>query len=319
MNLNQFRNFYYAAKHLNFTRAAEELFISQPAITVQVKAFESFCGFRLFKKRGRKIWLTDEGRILFKLAQKVFALEKEIENTVDDLRKLKKGVLRIGTTKAYARYFMPSMLSSFMSNYPDIKVELNEGSSLDMTRSLLDFKNEVAIIAKAGDVPRIEYIPFSHEEMTVILAPNHPLLKGKPVHFKDLAAEPFIMKEGGSGTRRLVDQLFEKEGCSPNILMETSNTEFIKQLVQRGDGVSFLVKAAVVNELKEKKLAEVPLNGPTHYMDVSIAYLKGQPLSLSAKAFIDTLKTLRSGRNLSSPEGIGMILAHMLVQRRKGR
>jgi len=318
MNLNQFRNFYYAAKHLNFTRAAEELFISQPAITVQVKAFESVCGFRLFKKRGRKIWLTDEGRILFELAQKVFTLEKEIENTVEDLRKLKKGVLRIGTTKAYARYFMPSMLSSFISKHPDIKVELNEGSSLDMTRSLLDFKNEVAIIAKAGDVPRIEYIPFSHEEMTVILAPNHPLLKGKTVYFKDLAAEPFIMKEVGSGTRRLVDRLFKKEGCYPNILMETSNTEFIKQLVQRGDGVSFLVKAAVVNELKENKLAEVPLNGPTQFMDVSIAYLKDQPLSLSAKAFIDILKTLRSGRNLSSPEGIGMILAHMLVQRRKG-
>lgn len=317
MNFNQFRIFYYAAKHLNFTRAAEEMFISQPAITVQVKAFESACGIRLFKKRGRKIWLTDEGRTLFELAKKVFALEKEIENTVEDMRKLKRGLLRIGTTKAYARYFMPSMLHSFLSKYPDIKIELNEGSSLDMTRSLLDFKNEVAIIAKAGDVPRIEYIPFSQEEMTVILAPNHPLLERKTINFKDLATEPFIMKEIGSGTRRLVDQLFDKEQCRPNILMETSNTEFIKQLVQRGDGVSFLVKAAVVTELKENKLAEVPLCGLTRYMDVSIAYLKDQPLSLSAKAFIDILKNLQPDPNLSSPEGIGMILARMLVQRRK--
>ncbi len=318
INLNQFRIFYYAAKHLNFTRAAEEMFISQPAITVQVKAFESACGIHLFKKRGRRIWLTDEGRILFELAQKVFTLEKEVENTIDDIRKLKRGVLRIGTTKAYARYFMPNMLSSFLSKHPDIKIELNEGSSLDMTRSLLDFKNDVAIIAKAGDIPRIEYIHFSQEEMTVIVAPNHPLLQKRSVRLKDLAAEPFIMKENGSGTRRLVDRLFDKEQCRPNILMETSNTEFIKQLVQRGDGVSFLVKEAVVIELKENKLAELRLEGATRYMDVSIAYLKDQPLSLIAKAFIKTLENLQPYLNLSSPGGIGMILARMLAKRRKG-
>ncbi len=319
VNFNQFRIFYYAAKHLNFTRAAEAMFISQPAVTVQVKAFEAACGIRLFKKGGRRLWLTDEGRVLYELAQKVFALEKEIENTVADLRHLKRGVLRIGTTKAYARYFMPNMLSSFLARHPEIKIQLNEGSSLDMTRSLLDFKNEVAIIAKAGDVPRIEYVPFSQEEMTVIVAPGHPLLKRKSVDFKALASEPFIMKETGSGTRRLVDRLFERIQCRPKILMETSNTEFIKQLVQRGDGVSFLVRQAVVVELAEKKLAELPLDGPLQYMDVSIAYLKGQPLSLPARAFIDILENIQRDSNLSSPGGIGMILARMMAERRKER
>ncbi|RTZ99176.1 MAG: LysR family transcriptional regulator [Deltaproteobacteria bacterium] len=318
INLNQFRIFYYAAKHLNFTRAAEELFISQPAITVQVKAFESACGIRLFKKRGRKIWLTDEGRTLFELARKVFVLEKEIERAVEDMRHLKRGLLRIGTTKAYARYFMPSMLSSFLSKHPEIKIELNEGSSLDMTRSLLDFKNEVAIVARTGDVPGIKYIPFSQEEMTIVLAPDHPFLKQKAISFADLATEPFIMKEIGSGTRQLVDQLFKRENCRPNILMETSNTEFIKQLVQRGDGVSFLVKEVVSLELSEHKLAEMPLNGQTQYMDVSIAYLENQPLSLPARAFLDTLENLQPYPNLSSPGGIGTILARMLAQRRKG-
>ncbi len=317
MNLNQFRIFYHAAKHLNFTRAAEALYISQPAVTVQIKAFESACGIHLFKKRGRTIWLTEEGRALFEMAKKVFALENKIESIIEDMRKLKKGMLRIGTTKVYARYFMPSMLSSFLSKYPDIKIELNEGSSLDMIRSLLDFRNEVAIIAKTGDIPGIEYIPFSQEEMVVVLPPFHPLSKRETIGFKTLASEPFIMKEIGSGTRRLVDQLFEKEGCRPNILMETSNTEFIKQLVQRGDGISFLVKEAVVSELKENKLTTIPLNGAIQYMDVSMAYLKAQPLSLPAKAFIDILKKLQPDPSLSSPEGVGMMLARMLVQRRK--
>jgi len=317
INFNQFRIFYYAAKNLNFTRAAQELFISQPAVTVQIKAFEEFCGLKLFKKRGRRTWLTDEGQTLYNFAKTVITIEKEIENTLDNMRKLKQGILKIATTKAYARYFMPLMLSSFHAKYPDIKIELNEGSSLDMTRSLLDFKNEVGIIAKAGNVPGIRLIPFSREEMAMIVAPSHPWARRGSISLKELAAEPFIMKEVGSGTRRLVDRLYKKKPFRPNILMETSSTEFIKQLVQRGDGVSILVKAAVATELKEKKLATVSLKGPVQYLDVSIAYLKNQPLSLPANAFIDILKKLKPDPNLSSPEGIGMILARMLVQRRK--
>jgi len=317
INFNQFRIFYYAAKNLNFTRAAQELFISQPAVTVQIKAFEEFCGLKLFKKRGRRTWLTDEGQTLYNFAKTVITIEKEIENTLDNMRKLKQGILKIATTKAYARYFMPLMLSSFHAKYPDIKIELNEGSSLDMTRSLLDFKNEVGIIAKAGNVPGIRLIPFSREEMAMIVAPGHPWARRESISLKELATEPFIMKEVGSGTRRLVDRLYKKKPFRPNILMETSSTEFIKQLVQRGDGVSILVKAAVATELKEKKLATVSLKGPVQYLDVSIAYLKNQPLSLPANAFIDILKKLKPDPNLSSPEGIGMILARMLVQRRK--
>lgn len=317
LNFNQLRMFYYAAKNMNFTRAAEELFISQPAVTIQIKAFEDYCGLKLFKKRGRRIWLTDEGRSLFNYAKTVFEIEKVIENTLDDLRNLKQGVLKIATTKAYARYFMPMMLSSFHARYPDIKIELNEGSSLDMTRSLLDFKNEVGIIAKAGEVPGIRLIPFSREEMAVILAPDHPWRKRKSIALDELAAESFIMKEIGSGTRRLVDRLFARKQNRPNVLMETSSTEFIKQLVQRGDGVSILVKAAVAAELKEKKLATVGLDGFTDCLDVSIAYLENQPLSLPAKAFINILKKIKPDSNLSSPEGIGMIMTRMLVQRRQ--
>ena len=123
------------------------------------------------------MFLTDEGRALYGYAEKIFQYEKEIENAIEDMHELKRGVLSLGTTKAYARYFMPLMLSSFHENYPDIKIQLNEGSSLDMTHSLLDFKNEVAVIAKAGDVPEVDFFPFSKEEMAVIVAPGHHLTR----------------------------------------------------------------------------------------------------------------------------------------------
>jgi DNA-binding transcriptional LysR family regulator len=317
LNLNQLRVFYYAAKNLSFTAAAAELYITQPAVTAQVKSFEEFCSLKLFKKRGRRIYLTDEGKSLYAYAAKIFTCEKEIEHVIDDMRELKRGILSLGTTKAYARYFMPLMITTFRKNYPNIKIQLNEGSSLEMIHSLLDIKIEVAVIARAEDNPGVHFFPFSREEMVVIMSRNHPLAKKKTVTFSDLAAVPFIMKEKGSGTRKLVEELFEAEQCTADILMETSNTEFIKQLVQRGEGVSFVVREAVASELKEKKLASVPLKGPKVYLNVSIAYLKDQVLSPPARAFVDTLIGLKS-EDLH-PMGIGLMMAKMLAQRKKNQ
>jgi len=314
LNFNQLRVFYHAAKNLNFTAAANDLFITQPAVTFQVKSFEEYCNLKLFKKRGRKIVLSDEGKTLFEYAENIFKYEKEIENVIDEMRELKRGVLSLGTTKAYARYFMPLMVTSFHANYPDIKIQLNEGSSLDMIHSLLDLKIEVAVIAKAVDHPEVNFFPFSKEEMAVIVAPDHRFTKKKTIAFKDLSNEPFIMKEKGSGTRKLVEQLFSKENCAPDILMETSNAEFIKQLVQRGEGVSILVREAVAAELGEKNLVEVPLKGRKIFLDVSIAYLKNQVLSPPAKAFVDTLTKLRAED--IDPMGIGALMTRILAQRR---
>lgn len=313
LNFNQFRVFYYVAKHLNYTKAAADLYISQPAVTAQMKAFEDYCGLKLFKKRGRQNWLTEEGALLYGFAKSVFAIEKKVEDSIEDMRELKRGILKIGTTKAYARYFMPLMLSSFHSKYPNIRIELNEGSSLEMTRSLLEFKNEVAIIAKAEEIDGIVFIPFSQEEMVVIGEPDHPLSRKEAVTFKELQHEPFIMKDRGSGTRRLVNKLFEENGCIPDILMEVSNAEFIKQLVQRGEGISYLIREAVSREVEEGKLSEIPMRGEKVYLDVSIAYLEDQHLSPSAKAFLEILENLQYSRGIT-PQGIGEFMAKILSQ-----
>ena len=286
-----------------------------PSRSRQIKSFEEFCNLKLFKKRGRRIYLTDEGKSLYACAAKIFKYEKEIENIIDDMRELKRGILSLGTTKAYARYFMPLMISTFHKNYPNIKIQLNEGSSLDMINSLLNFKIEVAVIARTEDNPEVHLFPFSREEMVVIVSTNHHLSRKKAVTFQDLSAERFIMREKGSGTRKLVEELFAAEQCTPDILMETSNTEFIKQLVQRGDGVSLVVREAVTEELKGKRLADVPLKGQKVYLDVNIACLKDQVLSPPAKAFVDTLIGLKSDD--LHPMGIGLMMAKMLAQRKE--
>ena len=289
INFNQVRVFYHVAKKLSFTLAAKDLFITQPAVTAQVKAFEDYCNLKLFKKRGRGVCLTDEGMILYHSVRQIFEYEKEIENVIDDMRELKRGVLRLGTTKAYARYLMPFLMSHFHRIYPNIKILLDEGSSLDMISSLINFKNEVVIIARTQDHPDICLTPFSQEELVLIMASEHTLAQRNELSLEEIAEEPIIMRQIGSGTRMLVDKLFIQNECTPNILMETGNTELIKDLVQRGEGLSFLVRPSVDIELMENKLATVPLRGQRLFLKVSIAYLKDQFLSNTARAFVDIL------------------------------
>lgn len=312
MNLNHLRIFYHAARTESFTEAAERLFITQPAVTAQIRAFEASCNLKLFKKRGRNVHLTDEGRTLFDYARKIFDYEQDIENAIDQIHALKRGILRIGTTKTYARYFMPTLISAFMKKYPDIKVYLNEGSSAEITRSLLDLQNEIAVIARAELHPEVRFRPFSQEELVPVLPAEHRLALEGNVGFPLLAAEPIIMKEVGSGTRLRVDELFARYACVPNILMETNNVEFIKELVQRGEGFSFLVKAAVAEEVRARKLCTVEIRGECLTLDVSIAYLTEQNLSPSAKAFLRLLETLSGGA--SPAQGIGALTARILSQ-----
>ena len=163
LNLNQLSAFYQVAKCQNVSLAARQLFVSQPAVTAQVKLFEESCGLKLFKKKGRNLILTDEGKTLFSFSRKIFEYEKKIEDAVAQMKTLKKGNLKLGSARTYARYFMPFLLTGFRNAYPDIKIHLDEGSSHEMINSLIELKNEVVIIAKADDHPNIAYIPFSRE------------------------------------------------------------------------------------------------------------------------------------------------------------
>ncbi|MCF8063149.1 MAG: LysR family transcriptional regulator [Deltaproteobacteria bacterium] len=315
INLNQLRVFYHAAKHQNFTRASEDLHITQPGVTAQARLFEETCGLVLFKKKGRRIFLTDEGKILFDYARRVFETEGELENAIEELRALKRGILRLGTTKAYARYFMPVLITSYHQQYPNIRINLNEGSSRDMILSLLDFRNEIAVIARADDHPDVAFTPFSQEELVLIVPPGHPWTQRRAVRIEELALEPIIMKDIGSGTRRVINDLFTRSGYEPNVLMETSNTEFIKDLVHRGEAVSFLVRESVAAELRAGRVGEVPLEGTHLTLDVSIAHLKDQHLSPAAKAYLDLLHGL-SASNMPY-QGIGAIMASMLARRKQ--
>jgi DNA-binding transcriptional LysR family regulator len=316
INLNQLRAFYYVAKYSSYTIAAKKLFISQPAVTSQVKLFENHHDLKLFNKKGKQLILTHPGKLLFEKAIQIFNLENEVENTLTQIKETNQGILEIGCTKVYAKHIMPSIISVFHRAYPDIKIILAEGSSMAMINSLRDFKNEIIIVAQMGvNDSRLEFIPISQEEIVVVLPMGHPLIKKKDVKFQDIVNQPVIMKRKGSGTRKKILALYRKHNAKPNVFMESNNTEFITDLVERKEGISFLVKPATDQKVKEKKLVVRRLKNIEIFLDVSMGYSKKIPLSPAAAAFYDVVKN--SFIEETPHGGIGSIMAGILARHRQ--
>ncbi|WP_299980733.1 LysR family transcriptional regulator [Desulfobacula sp.] len=312
INLNQLRAFYYVAKYNSFTIAAETLFISQPAVTAQIKLFENYHDMKLFNKQGRKIFLTHPGKLLFEKAELIFGVEDEVETILTQTKELNQGLLEIGCTKAYAKHIMPSIISVFHRAYPKIKIILEEGSSMAMINSLREFKNEVVVVAQMEvNDSRLQFVPFSQEEIVVVLPVSHPLIRKNELKFCDILMEPVILKGEGSGTRKKIIELYKKHNAVPNVFMESNNTEFIIDLVERGEGISFLVKPSINQKIKEKKLASRKLKDTKIFLDVSLGYSKNTPLSPAAKAFCEIVKN--SFIEESPRGGIGSIMAKILA------
>lgn len=289
LNPYQLRAFYEAAKSMNFTIAAKNLFVSQPAVTTQIKLFEEYCNLRLFKRKGRRMDLTSEGESLFYYAEKVFQLEKKIEKVIKEFHGLKRGYVRLGTTKTSVRYSIDSIMLSFHKSFPDIKINVQEGTSMEMLQSLLDFRNDLALVAHTEDNPNIDFITLGKEEIFLIAAPGHYLANKNNISFNELDGVPVIIKEIGSGTRKVVDNYFARSGVKPKILIETNKIELIIELVKQGEGISFLARRVIEKEIAGGTLIAIPIKPEKLFLNVGIAYLNDEQLSPAAKALLDFL------------------------------
>jgi DNA-binding transcriptional LysR family regulator len=285
----QLRAFYEAAKSMNFTVAAKNLFVSQPAVTTQIKLFEEYCNLKLFKRKGRRMYLTSEGKSLFYYAEKVYELEKEIEKVIKDFHGLKRGDVRLGITKTTVKYSIDSFILSFHKSFPNIKIKVQEGTSMEMLQGLLDFKNDLALISQVDDNPNIDFTVLGNEEIFLIVAPDHYFANKKNISFDELDGVPVIIKEIGSGNRKLVNDYFERSRIKPEILIETNKVEFIIELVKQGEGVSFLARRVIEQEITKGNLRAIPIRPQKLFLNIGIAYLKNQQLSPAAKALLNFL------------------------------
>ncbi len=280
-------------KRGSYTRAAEELNVTQPAVTIQVKSLEKNLSLRLVQQIGKRTQLTEAGELLYQYAEKIFELAGEAEERMRDFKKLMRGTLRIGTTKNYARYIMPSLLSEFQKRFPRIKVILDEGNSEDMARSVFEKKNELAFISQLNLDQKIKSIFFSTIEFVLVASLEHRFSQRKSISLRELNGEPVILREKGSGSRAAILRKFQEYGIWPSVILEASSLDFIVGYVKQNRGVSFMFEPDIKEELERGTLKVIPVEEGKIIFFTDIIYHSEKSLSPPAQSFLKMVVELK--------------------------
>jgi len=301
LNLRQLEAFYLVIKRKSFTRAAEELNVTQPAVTIQVKSLEKSLNVKLIQHIGKRVQLTEAGELLYQYAEKIFDLVSDANEKMRDFKKLMRGTLQIGTTKNYARYIMPSLLSTFQKRFPRIKVILDEGNSEDMAKSVLEKKNELALISQVNLDRKIKSIFFSTVEFVLVASPEHRFSERKSISLRELNGEPVILREKGSGSRAAILRKFQEYGIWPSVIIEASSLDFIVGYVKQNKGVSFMFGPDIKGELEKGTLKVIFIEEGNIIFFTDIIYHSEKSLSPPSQAFLKMVNELKKESVLPSP------------------
>ena len=254
--------FYTVAKQLSFTKAAEQLFMTQPAVTFQVKQLEEQFNARLFERSHGKITLTPAGRLVMDYAERILALSEEMETRVGELTGAMSGPLLLGASTTIAEFILPRILGEFKVEHSQVHTQLTVGNSETIENRVADHALDVGLIESPSHLPGLDTEVCCEDELVLICAPGHKFARACSVKPDELPGEPYVSRELGSGTREFTDQYLRRCHVAPedlNIVMELGSPESIKGVVETGLGVSIMSRARVMKERKLGMLVAVPL------------------------------------------------------------
>lgn len=296
--LHQLKVFEAAARHSSFTRAAEELFLTQPTVSMQIKQLTKSVGLPLFEQVGKRLFLTEAGRELFATCRQIFETIAQFEMTVADLKGLKQGQLRLAVITT-AKYFVPRLLGPFCQLDPGIEISLQVTNHEGILERMNNNMDDLYIMSQVPENLDVNYEPFLDNPLVVFAPVNHPLAKEKNIPIERLTNEPFIMREPGSGTRRAVQQLFDEYGVKVKVKLELGSNEAIKQAIAGGLGISVLSRHTLMPDSSEFSILDVehfPIKR-TWYM----VHPPGKQLSIVARTYYEYL--LEAAKKLVEESG----------------
>lgn len=291
MNLNLLRVFHIAAKLGSFTRAAQELHLTQPGISKHIKELERCSGTRLFDRLGRRVILTQAGEILFQATGGIFHLIRESKGRIDDLQGLAGGKLSIGASITIGTYILPELLVEFREKYPGVDIKMDIALSQEVVGKVLDNALEIGFVGHFEHDKRLIATLFRNDQMVLIVSTNHEWAGRKqPVRFPELTDQQFLFSRKGSGTRMVVEEVFKTEEGTPKKTMELGTTEGVMQAVAANLGISILSEHVVLKEVAFGAIKKIPLAGVEMKRGLYLVRRKDKYLSESAQAFLSLLE-----------------------------
>jgi DNA-binding transcriptional LysR family regulator len=289
MTLHQLKVFATVAELKSVTLASQKLHMSQPAVSIQLKQLEFQYGLPLIEIIGKKVHLTEAGKKVHAAYLATSECLRNLDTEISELKGFIKGELKIAVVST-AKYFIPQLLGDFHHKYPHVEIKLVVSNREEVIKRLKENKDDLVVLSQLPKKMNIMAHQFLEDFLVVPATLNHPLLKRKNLSFKELASETFINREPGSGTRMVMEKLFEKYQINPKIIMELGSSTAVTQAVIAGFGLSIISKMSIEQELLLKKLAlldikNFPIKHPWY-----LVYAKSKKLSLTAINFLRFLE-----------------------------
>lgn len=298
--LPQLAVFEASARLGSFSRAAEEQHLAQPTVSVQIKKLTETVGLPLFEQVGKKIFLTEAGRELYAACKELFHTLGTVDTALADLRGLRAGRLNLAVSTT-GKYFTPRLLAAFIQRYPGVEISLHIFNRQTLIDRLEQNEDDLYIFANPPTEQEIVRQIIMPNPMVVFAHADNPLAKERNIPFERIAKEPFLMRERGSGTRMVAQSAFDERGLEPNVRMELSTNETIKQAILAGLGVSILSHHTLGLDTEQPRLAVLDVEGFPIALHWHFVYPVGKQVSAVARAFMDLVRN----------EGKQLILDHI--------
>ena len=286
LTFQQLRLFESVSRLGSYTRAAEELFITQPAVFIQIKRLEAQVGIPLFEQVGKKTFPTAAGKTMYTASLDIINRVKDLKNSIEELKGTVKGTLQMSVVSS-AKYFLPSLLGSFLQQYPDVEPKLKFTNRARVIERLMNNDDDFVIMGQVPKDNNLEAYPFLNNILGVVAYNHHPLSSKKNITLEELVKQRFLIREAGSGTQYAFDQLLQKHGLAIEPYMELGSSEALKHAVMAGLGIAVLSLHSVQLEREVNKLTVLDVKGLPLKRRWYAVHLKGRKLSLVARTFLD--------------------------------
>ena len=287
MNLNQLKIFYYAAKNANLSVAAEKLFITQPAVTKGIQRLQEQYEIKFIDFVGKKLVLTDAGEVLYRIAEKIFELENQAEESIRDFQQRKKGHIRILSSESFGDYYLPQIIIRFNQAYPFIRVSMNILPTEQVAENTASLNCDLGFISYPVANKKLTIKTVLEDRLVIIAPRRHLLATKKHLTAKDLEGQQFIMHEKDSAPRRAIEKLMRQGNISVKILLELSSNRAIKRAVEEGIGIALISRKVANEEIRARRLAAINLKDPSMKRKFFLVHHKDKYISEPLQLLMD--------------------------------
>lgn len=307
LNIKQLQVFVDVVREQNFTRAARQHFLTQPAISWQIKSLEKELGVTLLERRDRNIALTGAGEVFFEYAKRIVDTYELALEAVEEVKGFRRGNLLIGASTIPGEYILPRLIGRFKKEYPGVNISLVVTDTGKVVEELLADEVHLGVIGARVAADRLAFQPFIEDQLILIAPPGHPLTRKEAVSLRDLAGTPMIVRETGSGTRMVIEEQWRAAGLTPGqmqVAMELGSTRAVITAVEAGLGVSLVSHWAAEEAISLGRVCHVPLKGFTSQRHLYIATRQGRDTGSLTARFIDFLVDPEVQRELMPALGL---------------